>query len=155
VTPAPGLAIAIEWRVDVRPLEDAEVERAVRQAWLEGAGGPAELSVAFVDDATLAELHERFLGDPSPTDVMSFDLGGSEGNQCGEIVVSVDRAREVAGQRGVPVARELALYLVHGALHLLGHDDHDDGDRARMRAAESAVLDRLGYPPDRLPHDLD
>ena len=57
--------------------------------------------------------------------------------------------------RGASAARETALYLVHGALHLLGHDDHDDADRERMRGAESAVLDRLGYARDPLPHDLD
>ena len=153
--PAARPLVAIDWRVGARPLEDSEVERAVVEAWREGEGGPAEISVALVDDRTLAELHARYLDDPRPTDVMSFDLGDEDGTQIGEIIVSVDRAREVALERGVSVARETALYLVHGALHLLGHDDHDEEDRARMRSAESAVLERLGYPPDTLPHDLD
>ena len=155
MTPESRLAVAIDWRVASRPLEDRDVESAVAEAWREGAGGPAEISIALVDDATLAELHGRFLDDPSPTDVMSFDLGEADGVQQGEIVVSVDRAREIAGERGVSAARETALYLVHGALHLLGHDDHDDADRERMRKAESAVLDRLGYARDPLPLDLD
>ena len=155
MTSGPRPAVAIDWRVAARPLEDADVERAVAEAWREGAGGVAEISVALVDDATLAELHGRFLDDPSPTDVMSFDLGDSDGVQLGEIVVSVDRARAIARERGVSAARETALYLVHGALHLLGHDDHEDADRERMRDAEAAVLERLGYARDTLPHDLD
>lgn len=112
-------------------------------------GGRAGLAVAaiFVDDEFLCALHERFLGDPSPTDVITFDLGASDaeaGVAC-EIYVSVDCARRVARRRGEPIERELALYLVHGALHLCGFDDHARDDRRRMRAAEARVLKSLGY----------
>ena len=59
------------------------------------------------------------------------------------------------GSEACPRPARRPLYLVHGTLHLLGHDDHDDADRERMRDAESAVLERLGYARDTLPHDLD
>jgi len=54
----------------------------------------------------------------------------------------------------VSFERELVLYVVHGALHLCGFDDHDPDERAAMRAAERSVMGRLGYPEDLAPHDL-
>ncbi|MCB9915823.1 MAG: rRNA maturation RNase YbeY [Planctomycetes bacterium] len=138
------------------PLDAAAAEAAARAALAEGGLGAARgaLELVFVDDARLAELHARFLDDPSPTDVMAFDLGEEDDEAELEVWVSVDRARDVAGARGVPVARELALYVVHGVLHLTGHDDHEDADRARMRAAEARVMDALGYPRDDAPHEF-
>ena len=76
--------------------------------------------------------------------MISFDLGEDGDGLAAEIYVSVDRARAVARDRGERVERELALYLVHGALHLCGFDDRSAKDRARMRAAESLVLEALG-----------
>lgn len=137
-----------------------EIERIVCAALEEGGRAGVELSVVLVDDDTLAALHGQQLGDPSPTDVMSFDLEGdgddsAELGPVGEVYVSVDRAQAVATERGVRFARELALYLVHGTLHLCGHDDVEPEDRARMRAAETRVLARLGFEADAAPHDLD
>lgn len=143
----------VAWEVSERPLEDHEVRKVVDAALAHGGRRGARLSVAFVDDPTLAQLHEQTLGDPSVTDVMSFELGEEGGGPCGEVIVSVDRAHAVATQRGVPIARELALYVVHGTLHLCGYDDHGEADRARMRAAESEILRGLGFPPDDAPHD--
>jgi probable rRNA maturation factor len=79
--------------------------------------------------------------------VIAFDLGAGPG-PGGEVYVSVERAREVAARRGVPPGRELALYVVHGALHLCGFDDRRSTERAAMRAAEAAVLSALGYPEE-------
>ena len=93
--------------------------------------------VALVDDRTIAQLHERFLDKPGPTDVLSFP---------GEIVVSGDTARREAERRGLKPLHELLLYVVHGALHLKGYDDRKPKDRARMRAAERRVLKGLGLP---------
>jgi len=53
----------------------------------------------------------------------------------------------------VSEARELALYVVHGALHLCGFDDHDPEQRAAMRLAERAVMSSLGYEADEAPHE--
>ncbi len=136
-----------------RPLGDDEVRSAVAAALAHGGRPEALLCVVFVDDARLAAMHDEFLGDPEPTDVLAFDLGEECGGPAGELYVSVERARAVARERGVSAARELALYVVHGALHLCGHDDGEPAGRARMRAAEREVLSALGYPPDDAPHD--
>jgi len=125
----------------------ARAVRAAVQAALAHGGRPGlDLSVVFVDDAEIAALHGRWFDDPTPTDVISFDLGQDEPGPAGELYVSVERARAEARARGLPLERELALYLVHGALHLCGYDDRERRERARMRAAEAAVLERLGYP---------
>lgn len=156
-----GAAIAVTWTVDHARVaaeggpDDAGVRRVVAAALREGGRDGVELSVVLVDDPTLTELHRVCLGDPRPTDVMSFDLGDEDAGPVGEVIVSVDRARAVAKERGVPFARELALYLAHGTLHLCGHDDGDEGARAAMRVAERRVLDSLGFAPDDAPHDVD
>ena len=93
--------------------------------------------VALVDDEKMAELHERFLGQSGPTDVLSFPHG--------EIVVSADTACREAKARDIPPLQELVLYVVHGALHLAGFDDKNPKARTRMRAEERRVLKALGY----------
>lgn len=149
---APEERLQVSSTVEDALLDADEVRRIVQGALEYGGRGEVGLSVALLSEPELCELHERFLGDPSPTDVISFDLGEDEG-PVGEICVSVDQALRVAAERGVRPQRELALYLVHGVLHLCGHDDHEDEERARMREAERAVLDRLGYEADDAPHD--
>jgi probable rRNA maturation factor len=135
--------VNVAWSVPRRFLSDRAVREAVRAALRHGDRPEIDVDVALVSDAELASIHGRFLDDPSETDVISFDLGEGDDGPAAEIYVSVERAVEVARRRDLPTARELRLYVVHGALHLCGFDDHERGDRARMRRAESAVLDEL------------
>lgn len=146
------MTVTVTWEVPPEGLTDDAARAAVEAALVHGERPGIELSLVFVSDTALAELHADFLDDPSVTDVMAFDLGEGPG-PLGEVVVSVDRAREVAARRGVTLARELALYAVHGTLHLCGYDDHEDRDRDAMRAAERTVLAQLGYGDDTAPHD--
>lgn len=143
--------VHVTWRTRHRLLDDAAVARAVRAALAHGGRARAEVAVVFVTDRALARLHGEWLGDPAPTDVITFELGEDGGGPAGELYVSAECARRVAAARGVAPARELALYVVHGALHLCGFDDRTPRKRSRMRAAESEVLAQLGYAPDPLP----
>jgi len=113
------------------------------------------LSVAVVGARAMATLHQRFLKQAGPTDVITFDLGTDRRARVldGEIVVCADVARRTAAaalrQHGkrctMSAARaELALYVAHGVLHLAGYDDHDAGDFRRMHAREDQLLQRLG-----------
>jgi probable rRNA maturation factor len=117
---------------------------------------PGELSLVFLTDPALTELHERFMGDPTPTDVITFEgAGGSSAEpagSAGEICVSVDTAarfvRRPAGRKGpaagpTEFAAELTLYLVHGWLHLAGYDDRQPARKRRMRAAEKRAMHLL------------
>jgi probable rRNA maturation factor len=114
------------------------------------------LSVALVDDVAMTDLHDRFMGIAEPTDVLTFDLrdgdfhhdgSAPEGGVDGEIVISVDTAARESAQRGRPVVDEVLLYAIHGTLHLLGYDDHDEADFERMHAHEDQLLTELGVGP--------
>ena len=122
--------------------------REVVRAVLDGEGvAEAEISLAFVDNPTVHALNKRYLNHDEPTDVLSFSL--SEANAArlaGELVVGAEVAKEQAAQRGHDVQAELALYVIHGLLHLCGYDDHDREDAAAMRRRERHYLRALGLP---------
>jgi probable rRNA maturation factor len=103
---------------------------------------PGELSLAFLTDAAQARLHATFLDDPSPTDVITF-TGTPTLGQAGEICISADAARTFATGHQYDLSEELTLYVVHGWLHLAGHDDHQPEKKKRMRAAEARALNLL------------
>jgi probable rRNA maturation factor len=111
----------------------------------------AEITVAIVDDAEISALHEQWMGLPDPTDVLTFDLSGCDGDFAGDIVVSAETAARVARDVGWQPREELAYYVVHGLLHLAGFDDGTPGERRRMRRKERAVMESIGLPspPDR------
>ncbi len=147
--PAP---VAVRWTSGRAFLAPAAVRRAVRAALEEGGGPDFAVAVIVVSDRVLTRMHAEWLDDPEPTDVITFDL--SDGTErSGEIYASWQCARRTARERGVEPARELALYVVHGVLHLCGFDDHAVRDRARMRRAEARVMRRLGWPDDLGEHD--
>ena len=101
------------------------------------------LSIVLVDDAMIARLNTQYHHALGPTDVLSFDYGEGEG----ELIVSVDHAITQARRFHTTPARELALYVVHGILHLHGHDDLGARDRRRMRAGERRLMASLAGSP--------
>jgi probable rRNA maturation factor len=92
-----------------------------------------ELSVSFVDEAEIEDLHVRYLGEPGPTDVLSFPMGGGDPPMLGDVVICPAIAARNNPQD--PEA-ELRLLLVHGILHLLGYDHEVDAERAAMWARQ-------------------
>ncbi|UCC30392.1 MAG: rRNA maturation RNase YbeY [Phycisphaerales bacterium] len=121
------------------------------------------ISVGLVDDAHMARLNELYRNSKGTTDVLSFDLrddpstplvsngepkrvapGTAGGPVEGEIVVSVDTAAREARKRGHALEAELALYAVHGTLHLLGYDDRHEPDAAHMHDIEDYILSEIG-----------
>jgi probable rRNA maturation factor len=127
---------------------DRRLIRAAVQAVLEGEGhSKAEISLAFVDNPTIHRLNQRYLQHDEPTDVLSFPLGESgKGGLSGELVIGAEVALAQATARGHDVQAELALYVIHGLLHLCGHDDHDPVSVRKMRQRESHYLQQLGLP---------
>lgn len=132
-------------------IDEPRIERAIRWALAETLYDEATISVAIVDDETIHELNRQFLAHDYPTDVLSFTLEDSPPQLEGEIVVSVDTAEQNGREAGWSAADELLLYVIHGTLHLAGFLDKSPEDFAEMRAAEAAVLDRLGVA--RSPND--
>ncbi len=125
-------------------VDEASLTRLVHalDAWPEQRLAPGELSLVLMTQAELADLHERFLDDPSPTDVITF-AGDPEADFAGEICLSLDQAQIEADKRGHALVEEANLYLVHGWLHLAGLKDAEEADREAMRSAEVAALEHL------------
>lgn len=109
-----------------------------------------EVRVRLENDAGMSAVHRRFSGVDGTTDVLTFDLrdaGEAADNPARmdvDIHVCVDEARRQAARRGHTLEQELALYIVHGVMHCLGEDDHDDGAYARMHAREDELLAAIG-----------
>ena len=129
------------------------LERIVRKAVAAIKAEAAEITVLVVDDRRIAALHDRWLGIPGPTDVLTFDLAAGEPHRlAGDIAVSAETARRLAHELGWQARHELAYYVVHGLLHLAGEDDGTPGERRRMRRRERAVMAAVGLPaPPRRP----
>lgn len=100
-----------------------------------------DLSIAFVDRATMRKANRRFLRHDYDTDVLAFPL---ESPMLGEIVISTDFAVKEARTRGLPVLEEVFRYLVHGILHLAGYDDHSPGAKRKMWARQERYLRACG-----------
>ncbi len=101
----------------------------------------ASISLILVDDAGIRRINAEHLGHDYATDVITFPM--SEPNEpelTGEIVISTETAISSSALYGVPVERELALYAVHGVLHLCGYDDQDEASRQTMEARQQEIL---------------
>ncbi len=128
-------------RILVDDRQDASVDVgglvALARECLVGQGVPdAELSVSFVTEAEMADLHERYLGEEGPTDVLSFPLDEVEPDGVrvlGDVVIAPTVA---ARANPADPAAEMRLLLVHGILHLLGHDHEEEDERAAMWAIQ-------------------
>jgi probable rRNA maturation factor len=115
-----------------RPVDEEGLRELARDTLLAEGIERAELSVSFVEGAEMAELHERFMAQPGPTDVLSFSLdeAGDDGVRLlGDVVVAPTEAER--NNPGDPDG-ELRLLVVHGILHLLGYDHEENGARTRM-----------------------
>ena len=116
----------------------------------------AIVDVAIVGSRRIAALNREFLHRRGLTDVISFNLGPVEDHGMrtsrgakrwlGQIVVCADVARREAAGRRIRAEDELALYVAHGALHLLGETDYDPKARERMRRLAARALVKGGYP---------
>ena len=118
---------------------DLEALSAVASQTLRGEGVEAsELSLSFVDEDEIAELHERYLNEAGPTDVLSFPLDEGDVDEDGVRILGDVVIAPAVAARNNPADREgeLRLLVVHGILHLLGHDHLEEAPRAAMWAKQ-------------------
>jgi probable rRNA maturation factor len=128
-------------------LDPTFIEKAVQATLLAGsAPTSADLTVVLTDDAQLHQLNLQFLGLDTPTDVLSFPAGevdpDTERPYLGDVIISVERAQSQALDH--PLEDELRLLVVHGVLHLLGHDHAEQAEKETMWRIQKEVLNNLG-----------
>ena len=138
--------VVVAW--DDQSGEPVEVDRWAELATvvLASEGEAGELNLLFVDEAAMAVLNQEHMGQEGPTDVLSFPIdgpGAGPDGLLGDVVVCPAVARRNAPTHAGPYEDELALLVVHGVLHVLGHDHADNTEAAVMRAAEVAHLARF------------
>ena len=129
------------------------IDRALRATLRREEISRAELSVTFVGDPEIAELHGRYLGRAEVTDVLSFALHKEGEDPLGDVYVGHAQALRQAAGVGADADREMARLAVHGTLHVLGYD-HPEGPervRSKMYRVQEEVLRGLAPEPDPQP----
>ena len=106
----------------------------------------AEISVVFCDDRFIRDLNRKWRGIDKPANVLSFPAGGDAASAplLGDIVIAFETASQEASEAGKPLRDHVAHLLVHGFLHLIGHDHIGAAEAGTMEALERTILDRLG-----------
>ena len=111
------------------------------------------LSIMLVGDTKIQELNREHRGKDKPTDVLSFPLyepGEAPQPQAerllGDVVISVDTAKRQAAEYDAPLQNEIYRLLIHGILHVLGHDHMEPEERARMESEERRLAAAIGMP---------
>lgn len=116
------------------------------KAGIEVAGISGEISLLLTDDAEIQTLNRDWRGKDKPTDVLSFEAGEQARPFLGDIAVSLGVAARDAAEKNIPMDQHLSHLLIHGYLHLIGHDHIEDTDAAKMEALEVTALASLGWP---------
>ena len=139
--------IAIHSPQEIVPIERGKM-RDIARAVLDGEEvKDFEISLAFVDNSTIHRLNKQYLDHDEPTDVLSFPYSAANAKKLeGELVIGVEVAKEAAAERGHDVQAELALYVIHGLLHLCGYDDKSPDAEKAMRERERHYLRLLCLP---------
>ncbi|NUS22237.1 MAG: rRNA maturation RNase YbeY [Mesorhizobium sp.] len=128
------------------------VDRAVAAAFAQtGTSGASELSIVFSDDAHIQALNAEWRGKDKPTNVLSFPAfsfpkGGPLPPMLGDIVLASETVAREAALEDKPIVNHITHLVIHGLLHLLGHDHETDAEAEEMEAIERAALARLAIP---------
>jgi len=142
--------IYIETNPSIQQTLPIELLRGAALTALEqqSASVDVDLTIVLTDDDQIRELNRDYLGLDNPTDVLSFpaqEIDPETGvPYLGDILISLPRATEQARLAGHTLAAEAQLLVVHGILHLLGHDHAEAEEKAKMWTAQAEVLERLG-----------
>jgi probable rRNA maturation factor len=145
--PPRGLAIDISSSVRRLMVPRARVRETAVAALRAERVNDAMLSITFVGRAAMSELNRRYLGHHGPTDVISFGLerSGRRGAVIGDIYICPEVARDNAKREGVPIGEEVLRLVVHGTLHVLGHDHPNGASRTAspMWRRQERILARV------------
>ncbi|SEH60509.1 probable rRNA maturation factor [Halobacillus karajensis] len=151
--------ITIDFQDETNSVDEAFVDMIQRIIHFAGekeeVNGDAEVSVSFVDNKHIQEINRNYRQKDEPTDVISFamqELGEDELNvldenmplMLGDIVISVDKAKEQAEEYNHSLEREFGFLALHGFLHLLGYDHLNEEDEKKMFGRQEEILYEFG-----------
>ena len=123
-----------------------QTEAALAAAAAVCAIDTGEVSVLFTDDTEIETLNRTYRGKAKPTDVLSFPATEMDRPFLGDIAISLGVSRKDAQAQGKRLDQHLAHLIIHGVLHLLGHDHINDTEAEEMEALERSALASLGWP---------
>ncbi|HHT9108245.1 MAG TPA: rRNA maturation RNase YbeY [Candidatus Wunengus sp. YC63] len=134
------------------PIDKNSIKKIVRNV-LKSEKKDAELNVVFTDNKRIKEINKTFLGHDYATDVITFAYHEpflhkvflNEITITGEIIISVEMAKKLAQKHDCATEGEIALYLVHGLLHLFGYNDKQKKEAKKMHQREGELLSALGF----------
>ena len=139
-----AIVVEISDRYERYPVDEPALIDAVSSVIVDSDFLEAEISLTLVDDEEMQVLNAQYLDHDYPTDVLSFPLSDQEDVLIGEIIVSIDTAKNQAKEHGVSTEQELTLYAIHGALHLVEYDDKQESNRLVMRDREKYYMEKAG-----------
>lgn len=138
--------IHFDAQTDISGIDLNRLTQVVRHICEKCAVQQADIEIQVTDDEGISAVHERFLNSAAVTDVISFDLTDNyQHQQCFQLVVNAEMAKQTSKTFGHTPEAELALYITHGMLHNLGFDDADPDDAKKMHKTEDALLQELGF----------
>ena len=115
----------------------------------------SEMTIVITTDEQLHSLNRQFLDIDAPTDVLSFPADftnpDNEAPYLGDVLISFPRAAYQASVSGHAVIAEIQLLVVHGVLHLLGHDHAESSEKAKMWSAQGEIIQHLGLGKMKIP----
>ena len=131
-------------KIDFIPEYEELVKKAVEGTLeYEGFDNDCEISVTFTDNENIRELNKEYRDIDRETDVLSFPM--DEDDMLGDIVISLEKAKEQAEEYGHSIEREISFLCVHSCLHLLGYDhETSEEDEKEMFAKQEEVLKKIG-----------
>jgi probable rRNA maturation factor len=139
--------ISIQSPQEIVPIDRGRMREIARTVLAGEDVTEYEISLVFVDNPTIHRLNKQYLQHDEPTDVLTFPYSAANAKKLeGELILGVEIASEQAQERSHDVQAELALYVIHGLLHLCGFDDKSAGAEKEMRQRERHYLKQLGLP---------
>ena len=132
------------WETAIADITD--ICKSALEAGAAQKSAKGEVSVLLTNDQEIQTLNRDWRGKDKPTDVLSFPADPMDAPFLGDIAVSLGVTRQDADTRGIALDQHLSHLLIHGLMHLLGHDHKDDTEAAEMESLEIAALASLGWP---------
>ena len=139
-------------------IDPAVLERTAANVLADQSDGEEfDLTIAIEDDQNLHDLNLQFLGIDAPTDVLSFPAQETDPETghlyLGDVIISLPRAAAQAQSAGHPLQNEVQLLIIHGILHLLGHDHATPETKDAMWQLQASLLDKLAIQINKLPEE--